>query len=160
MPIRKLSGGQKQKIAVASTFIYDADIIIFDEPSASLDYKSTETLKETLKYLKSLNKTIIIAEHRLYYLRDILDRLIVLKEGTVRAVYSSKELTKQIQLENHLRSFTEYDLDYEALDYKNEVKAEVKNLIIQNKDYKLLYPVSFTLSQNECMADRDRKSVV
>ena len=67
-------------------------------------------------------------------------------------MYSSKELTKQIQLENHLRSFTEYDLDYEALDYKNEVKAEVKNLIIQNKDYKLLYPVSFTLSQNECMA--------
>ena len=107
MPIRKLSGGQKQKIAVASTLIYDTDIIIFDEPSASLDYKSTEALKETLKYLKSLNKTIIIAEHRLYYLRDILDRLIVLKEGTVRAVYSSKELTKQIQLENHLRSFTE-----------------------------------------------------
>lgn len=152
MPIRKLSGGQKQKIAVASTLIYDTDIIIFDEPSASLDYKSTEALKETLKYLKSLNKTIIIAEHRLYYLRDILDRLIVIKEGTVRAVYSSKELTKQIQLENHLRSFTEYDLDCEALDYKNEVKAEVKNLIIQNKDYKLLYPVSFTLSQNECMA--------
>lgn len=47
----ELSGGEKQKVAIASTLVYDTDIIIFDEPSASLDYQTIKELSKTIAYL-------------------------------------------------------------------------------------------------------------
>ena len=79
--VRELSGGQKQKVAIASTLVFDSEIIFFDEPSANLDYKATNDLEKILKHLKEQGKTIVIAEHRLSYLSQLLDRLILLKDG-------------------------------------------------------------------------------
>lgn len=152
IPIRKLSGGQKQKVAIASTLVYDADLIILDEPSSSLDYHSTEELKETLNYLKSLNKTIIIAEHRLYYLKELIDRLVVVKDGRIEHIYLRQELTKKVQTDNCLRDFDETALKHEAIKHKDEVKIEVKDIRIHNREYRLKYTIDFTLKERECMA--------
>ena len=51
--LRNLSGGQKQKVGISSTLVHDSQIIIFDEPSASLDYQSIEELKTNLRSLKT-----------------------------------------------------------------------------------------------------------
>ncbi len=63
--IFELSGGERQKVAIAGTLIYDTDIIFFDEPSSSLDYDSIRKFENILVKLKAIGKTIVIAEHNL-----------------------------------------------------------------------------------------------
>lgn len=81
--LTELSGGEKQKIAIASMLILDNKAILLDEPSANLDYRSIQLLKKILSKLKREGYTIIVMEHRLYYLRELADRLIVMKEGKI-----------------------------------------------------------------------------
>ena len=90
--IFNLSGGEKQKIAIASIYALNPEIFILDEPSSSLDIKSMKELSLTIKKLKSLGKTIIIAEHRLWYLKDIIDRAIYLEDGKIIREYSMEEI--------------------------------------------------------------------
>ena len=78
-----LSGGEKQKIACASLAAMEPDIFILDEPSSNLDLSTVEDLKEIIKKWKKKRKTVIIAEHRLYYLMDVADRVIYMNEGRV-----------------------------------------------------------------------------
>lgn len=150
--IKSLSGGQKQKIAIASTLVFDNDIIIFDEPSSSLDYDSTNVLKEAILDLKQAGKTILIAEHKLYYLMDILDRLVIIQNGTIKSVYDKEELNEKIRAENDLRSFEEDNLVSTADDFGDLKLIEVNNLEIKNKDYKLDFKVDFELKNGEVMA--------
>ena len=70
-----LSGGEKQKIAFASVYAMNPEIYLLDEPSSNLDTEAIEELKKHIQILKKQGKTIIIAEHRLYYLGDVADRI-------------------------------------------------------------------------------------
>ena len=72
--IFELSGGEKQKIAFASVYAMNPEIYLLDEPSSNLDMTSIQELREHLQLIKGQGKTILIAEHRLYYLMDIADR--------------------------------------------------------------------------------------
>ncbi len=81
--IFKLSGGEKQKIAFASVYASDPEIYLMDEPSANLDIIGIEELKKSLIKIKDKGKTVIVAEHRLYYLTDLVDRVIYLKDGII-----------------------------------------------------------------------------
>ena len=74
--LSELSGGQKQKVAIASTLLYDTKIIFFDEPSSNLDYHGILQFKDILSNLRKMGKTVIIVEHRLFFLNDLYDRLI------------------------------------------------------------------------------------
>ncbi len=78
-----LSGGEKQKIACGSVAALFPEIIILDEPSSNLDWDSIRDLSEMMKIWKQQGKTIIISEHRLWYLKDIIDRAIYLKKGRI-----------------------------------------------------------------------------
>ena len=73
-----LSGGEKQRLACASVAATDPSIYVLDEPSANLDGPSTQRLHDIMAGWKAEGKTIIVAEHRLNYLYDLVDRLIVL----------------------------------------------------------------------------------
>ena len=88
--VRELSGLQNQKVVIASTLVFDSQIILLDELSANLDYKATIDLEKILKHLKEERKTIVIAEHRLSYLYNLLDRLIILKDGSIKADFHWK----------------------------------------------------------------------
>ncbi|MDR1358715.1 MAG: energy-coupling factor ABC transporter ATP-binding protein, partial [Coriobacteriales bacterium] len=81
--IFRLSSGEKQEIAIASIRAMQPDIHVFDEPSANLDMAATGELADTLAALKRQGKTVIVSEHRLAYLTDIIDRLIVIQDGEV-----------------------------------------------------------------------------
>ncbi len=60
-----------------------------DEPSSNLDKCAIKKLSEVIKYWKKQNKTIIIAEHRIYYLMDLIDEVIFLENGEVKKTYSA-----------------------------------------------------------------------
>ena len=78
-----LSGGEKQKIACASVSAMEPDIFVLDEPSSNLDVVTIADLKQVVAKWKAMGKTVIVAEHRLYYLMDIADRVIYLKNGRI-----------------------------------------------------------------------------
>lgn len=81
--IFELSGGEKQIIACASVSVLSPDIMVLDEPSSNLDNSAIMKLKTILADWKSQGKTIIIAEHRLYFLRELADRMLLLENGRI-----------------------------------------------------------------------------
>ena len=87
--IFNLSGGEKQILCVAACYISGCKIIVLDEPSSNLDDKYIDILKEMLQILKNKGITLIIAEHRIYYLTDLADRIILVRKGEL-----FNELTK------------------------------------------------------------------
>lgn len=89
--IFELSGGEKQKIAFASVYAMDPAVFLLDEPSSNLDAPSILELKERLRLLKSQGKTMLIAEHRLYYLMDLADRIVYLDQGRIEEIYTPQE---------------------------------------------------------------------
>ncbi|MGV8146588.1 MAG: ABC transporter ATP-binding protein [Alkaliphilus sp.] len=83
----KLSGGEKQRVAIACLLAMRPKILVFDEPTANLDPIGTRQVFNTICELKKSNKyTIIIVEHKLDELIDLIDRLVVLApNGTILA---------------------------------------------------------------------------
>lgn len=160
MSVFDLSGGQRQRVAIASTLIYDTDVIIFDEPSASLDYSSIKDLEKALLKLKNLGKTIIIAEHRLYYLKNIFDKLLIMKDGKIGNIYEREKVSEDIIKENNLRCLDEDKLLTKTRipsKYANEESSfddylEVKNLCVEIGKKCLIKDVNFNISRGECMA--------
>lgn len=97
--IFELSGGEKQKIAFASVYAMKPNIFLLDEPSSNLDIEAIEELRRTLVRLKKENKTILVAEHRLYYLLDIVDRIFYFDNGQLVKIYTPNELRSLNQRE-------------------------------------------------------------
>lgn len=89
--IFELSGGEKQILCVASCYISGCNIIVLDEPSSNLDNNQIDTLKEMLRILKEKKVTLILAEHRIYYLMDLVDRIYFIQQGKIEAVFTNEE---------------------------------------------------------------------
>ena len=90
--IFELSGGEKQQIACGSVYTSSPDIYVLDEPSSNLDRKAIHRLHDMLRSIKESGKTIVISEHRLYYLMDLADRFVYLDDGIITAAYTPAEL--------------------------------------------------------------------
>lgn len=97
--IFKLSGGEKQKIACASIAVSDTEIIVLDEPSSNLDIKAINELKEIISHWKKQGKTIIISEHRLFYLRELADKVVFMKNGKIETIYTGENFSKRTSTE-------------------------------------------------------------
>lgn len=79
---KKLSGGQKQRVAIARALVTDTNIILCDEPTASLDSKRAAIVMKDLKSLAQVGKAVIVVTHDLR-LRQFADRIIYVEEGVV-----------------------------------------------------------------------------
>lgn len=79
--IGKMSDGQKQLLAMASLSMSDPKALILDEPTANLDPEATRELALRLKSLAQGCMAVLVVDHRLYWLKDIADRVLVLDRG-------------------------------------------------------------------------------
>ena len=125
-----LSGGEKQKIACAGVSIMEPDVLVMDEPSSNLDAASILDLRKILAFWKLQGKTIIVSEHRLYYLRGLADRFIYLAEGQVSRDYSAAEfeqLTEQQRSNMGLRTFALERLLPPVLPQQEETALALRN---------------------------------
>ena len=86
-----LSGGEKQRIACASAWAMGPELFVLDEPSSNLDGESIRQLREILKQLKKGGKTVLMAEHRLWYAADLADRVFYLRSGQLEREYNGKD---------------------------------------------------------------------
>lgn len=79
--VERLSGGQRQAVAIARATAFDAKVIIMDEPTAALSVQAIDQVLELIQQLKAQGSSIIIISHRLEDVFRVSDRLIVLRQG-------------------------------------------------------------------------------
>jgi ABC-type sugar transport system ATPase subunit len=79
--VERLSGGQRQAVAIARATAFDAKVIVMDEPTAALSVAAIDKVLELVQELKSQGSSIIIISHRLEDVYQVSDRMIVLRQG-------------------------------------------------------------------------------
>ncbi|MGI5849982.1 MAG: ATP-binding cassette domain-containing protein [Christensenellales bacterium] len=90
--VKNLSVSQKQMVEIAKALSHNSEIIIMDEPTATLTNKEVDKLYEIIHMLKSENKTILYISHRMKEIFDISDRVTVLRDGH----YVGTEITENV----------------------------------------------------------------
>ncbi|MCU6762507.1 Putative HMP/thiamine import ATP-binding protein YkoD [uncultured Roseburia sp.] len=89
-----LSSGEKQRTAVASVYAMNPPVYVCDEPTANLDGQGVEELRETLQSLHQEGSTLLIAEHRLFWLMDLADRFVYIRDGAIQWECTPEQMRK------------------------------------------------------------------
>ncbi|MGO1851601.1 ATP-binding cassette domain-containing protein, partial [Microbacterium sp.] len=87
--LQHLSGGQQQQVAIVAATAHRPSILLLDEPSSNLSADAVRRLTRRLGELKAQGVTIVVAEHRLRYLQDLVDRVVVMRDGRIDVEWSA-----------------------------------------------------------------------
>lgn len=155
--VYELSSGERQLISILSAWAVDTDVLLLDEPTANLDFAAIRQLRELLLKLKGQGKTLILSEHRLYYLSGIADEYWLMEGGRLKGRYPEEEI-KAIQKEGAvpLRTFALEDIAFSAeppaetqVSVPFSLSAEGLHFGYWRKGDELLHGVSFTVCYGE-----------
>ncbi|KQL54810.1 ABC transporter [Heyndrickxia shackletonii] len=94
-----LSRGMKQRLCLARSLIHDPEVLILDEPASGLDPRARVEMREILKELKTMGKTILISSHILPELAEMCDEIGVIDGGKLVAHGTVAEIQRQLQAE-------------------------------------------------------------
>lgn len=155
--VYELSSGERQLISILSAWATDTDIFLLDEPTANLDFAATQQLKNILLKLKKQGKTLLLSEHRLYYLADIADEYWIMANGEIKHKYTAGK-TKALSL-GQLHTLCLRTLDLEKITV-SERPPQPENmpqaLSVSNLRYKygrknraILSDVNFSVCEHE-----------
>ncbi len=89
--IFSLSGGQKQLLAFGSVYAMGPEIFVLDEPTANLDQDAIARLHDQIAGLKRQGRAVVIAEHRLYFLTDLIDQALYLRDGVLERTFTREQ---------------------------------------------------------------------
>ena len=148
-----LSGGEKQKLAVASAYALNPEIFVFDEPSSNLDHIACKELAVLMRRLKKQSKTLVIAEHRLHYLAELIDRVVYCKDGRILHDWSRDEFLTLSDAERETLGLRAICLD----DFVSENTVQIKPsaMIVGNitaqytRKAEILQEISFAAAPGE-----------
>ena len=130
--IFSMSGGEKQSLAFASVYAMNPSIFVLDEPTANLDADAINTLRQQIIQIKKEGRTVVIAEHRLYFLMDLIDRAIFIQKGKIVQIFSREEfrnLSDEQRIRMGLRSLVHPVLELPPADPPGAQKGlSVENL--------------------------------
>ncbi len=145
--ILSLSSGERQLLALASAMVLGPDVLLFDEPSANLDYGNVIKFSELLKKLKSLGKTILVADHRFFYLNNLIDRVFLLEKHKIK-IYENEEEFKKADY--NTRNF---DLFQISIPFKEKINADMRLAELKNiSKNNVLKNISLSFYKNEITA--------
>lgn len=150
--VSSLTVSAKQKVEILKTLYRNAELIILDEPTAVLTPQETEALFEQLKYFKEMGHTIVFISHKLNEVKQISDRITVIRNGETKGTHDAKDvtidqLTELIigrKLEN---SYDEFKKPVEDA----KVILDVANLSFVEKNVKKLKDINFSIKQGEIL---------
>lgn len=154
--IFEFSGGEKQKIAFASIYAMNPDIYILDEPSSNLDMTAIQKLKEHLSIIKKQGKTIVIAEHKLYYLMDLADKILYLNNGKIDQTFTSDSFSALPDDRRKQMGLRAVDLQYVHPFFSNYQKGhpilEIKDVTLCHKKRMILEHINVEVGEGEVIA--------
>ena len=81
--LKGLSGGQLQKVACAQALVQDTPVVLLDEPTSNLDPRAIEDVRAAVARLRELGRTVVVAEHRVYFLEGLADEVVLMQDGRV-----------------------------------------------------------------------------
>jgi ABC-2 type transport system ATP-binding protein len=94
--VEELSRGMKQRLCLAKTLVHDPQVLLLDEPASGLDPRARIEIKELLKELKSMGKTIIISSHILPELSDFCNKIGIIEQGEMIVSGDVQEIMRQV----------------------------------------------------------------
>jgi energy-coupling factor transport system ATP-binding protein len=147
-----MSGGEKQNLAFACVYAMNPDIYVLDEPTANLDEATIEILREQIKHVKAQGKTVIIAEHRLWFLADVVDRAVYMENGNIVRIYNRDEflsLTDEQRIKMGLRRLIQKNTQSTSID--NNGCFTINNLCCKIKNKTIFENINFGLSNGEIL---------
>ncbi len=97
-PPYRLSGGEKKRVALASVLVLDPEVLLLDEPTATLDPRSQSQIIDLIQQWKGSSKTVVSATHQLEIVEDIADRVLVLEDGKAAAAGTPTEILPNHEL--------------------------------------------------------------
>lgn len=151
----ELSGGEKQKVAIASAYTEDPPIYVLDEPSANLDQAEIIRLQELLRKLKRLGKTILVAEHRVWYLTELLDRAVLMDDGKIIKEWTRNEFAQLRPKQCSkwcIRSVNPVEMKKPQRDNGSEGGLEVTDLSVYRNNHMLWKHLSFQAPRGKAIA--------
>lgn len=107
---RKMSGGQQQRVGIARAMASDAKLILFDEPTSSLDPELIGEVLEVIRRLAEERTTMLIVTHEMQFAREVADRMIFLEDGVVAGEGTPEEIFERCGNER-IRRFMRRVLD-------------------------------------------------
>lgn len=93
-PVSRLSGGQRQSVAIARAIYFDARVLIMDEPTAALGPQETAQVSDLVRQLKKDGIGIFLISHDIHDVFDLADRVVVMKNGQVVGTAHTKDVTE------------------------------------------------------------------
>ena len=100
-----LSGGEKQRLALASILVMNPKILILDEPTSGLDLKNARKLIEIVKKLQKEGRTLIVISHDMELISDLCDRVVLMKsgeiiaDGAIKKIFDDHDLLEKTRLD-------------------------------------------------------------
>lgn len=123
--ILHLSGGQKQSIAFVCANMLDPKLLVLDEPTSNLDNDSIQVLHNFISYTKKKGITIVIAEHRIAWIKDLVDRFLYFDNGEITHEWTTSQI--QSLTANQLSTFGLRSLDMSSFKQKIKEKQKTAN---------------------------------
>lgn len=80
---KQLSGGQKQRVAIARALSMEPDVMLFDEPTSSLDPELVEEVLKVMKKLAKTGLTMLIVTHEMEFAKEVSDRVVFMDKGVI-----------------------------------------------------------------------------
>ena len=96
--VATLSGGERQGVAIARALLYDADLIILDEPTTALSLYETQKVFGFIENVRQQGRSIIFIGHNIYHVYDVADRFVVMDRGKVAVRLEKSELSSAERL--------------------------------------------------------------
>lgn len=149
--IFRLSGGEKQKIAFGAATMLSPKLLVLDEPTSNLDAAAIAALHDMLEDMKKSGMTIVLAEHRLAWVADLVDRYYFFEDGRLCESYSLKEFLQLSDDELEQRGLRSVQLEpykekievkcNKSIDNTSANELSVKNVVIGYNKKKPVYTV-------------------
>mgnify|MGYP000634514079 CR=1 FL=1 len=117
--VESLTIAQQQMVEIIRAVSNNARVLIMDEPTANLDAGAIDTLRQQIIQIKKEGRTVVIAEHRLYFLMDLIDRAIFIQKGKIVQIFSGNEfrnLSDEQRIRMGLRSLVQPVLELPPAD--------------------------------------------
>ena len=137
--VDSLSRGMKQRLCLARSLVHDPSLLILDEPASGLDPRARFEMKEILKQLKNLGKTVIISSHILPELAEMCTHVGIIDHGVVKSSGSISEIMQNMQKE---RVFSVKTLGNAGFDTINMLLAELpyaENISVNTDEIEFSY---------------------